>query len=110
MTFVLFDKTLLEHPPGPPVAALFDPGEVGITPTAASLRGVDWRSLLDRHLAGDWSECCEDDAKENNWAVVQGWRVASCYDTAAGRVAIVTDKENEKFRRQRTTFCLAAEV
>lgn len=110
MTFIPFDKFMLEHPPGPPVAVLFDPGDVGITPAAASLAGVDWRGLLDRHLKGDWGDLNEDDRNENDLSSAMGFRVVSCYDTVAGRVAVVTDKENDKGRRERTTFCLAAEV
>lgn len=110
MTFVRFNKALLKHPRGSVVAVLFDPGEVGITPAAATLCSVDWSSLLDRHLKGDWGDLNEDDRNENDLSSAMGFRVVSCYDTVAGRVAVVTDKENAKGRRERTTFCLAAEV
>ena len=37
--------------------------------------------FLARHQAGDWGELCEEDQKENEFSVQNGFRILSAYRT-----------------------------
>lgn len=88
---------------------LFASGPVVATPGALAL-GVDLVPYVRRHLCGDWGNCgryaetdltadeqrlgalaTADDAKLNVWSIRNGGRVLSPYDTAAGRLWVITD-------------------
>lgn len=61
-------------------------------------------ALLDRHVAGDWGDLCEQDRQANEDAVVHGDRLLSKY-TAQGRsVYVITEAD-----RAYTTILLADE-
>lgn len=49
-----------------------------------------WELLL-RHEAGDWGDLDADDRRANDRAVQHGERVLSAYQTAAGRVWVITE-------------------
>lgn len=63
-------------------AARFLPGTVVATPGALALleaTGFSAAALLNRHLHGDWGDCCADDAAENEFAVTRRLRLMSVY-------------------------------
>jgi len=37
--------------------------------------------FIERHQAGDWGELCEEDQKENEFSVQNGFRILSAYRT-----------------------------
>lgn len=88
---------------------LFALGQTVATPGAIDL-GVDLASYIRRHVSGDWGTCGKydetdltpdeaqhgamataDDGKLNVYAIRNGGRVLSAYDTAHGRLWIITD-------------------
>jgi hypothetical protein len=62
----------------------FTLGRVVATPGA--LRALEQTNQnafesLERHQAGDWGELCEEDQKENEFSVRNGFRILSAYQT-----------------------------
>jgi hypothetical protein len=50
--------------------------------------------FLDRHMNGDWGEVPEEDKRENEFSVQQGFRILSAYTTSAGdRLWIITEAD-----------------
>lgn len=89
--------------------ALFQLGQVVATPGALGL-GVDLVAYVRRHVSGDFGTCgryelieltaeearrgalaTSDDGKLNVYAIRNGGRVLSAYDTAGGRLWVMTD-------------------
>ena len=76
---------------------LFDSGQLLLSQSVKHLvenRLLNLSPYLDRHLAGDWGELCEDDWNRNQRALKTGDRLISCYDISAGdetRLWIITD-------------------
>ena len=61
--------------------------------------------FLDRHANGDWGELGEDDKKENEVSLQQGFRILSAYTTRAGdRIWVLTEAD-----RSATTILLREE-
>jgi hypothetical protein len=61
---------------------LFKLGKVVATPGALRAieeNGVDMWSLLNRHVNGDWGCIPEEDARENQISVENGYRVMSSF-------------------------------
>jgi hypothetical protein len=61
---------------------LFSLGQIVSTPGALSAlgkEGIDASSLLKRHANGDWSEMCEQDRRENQLSVTEGFSILSAY-------------------------------
>ena len=61
---------------------LFQPGH--IVSTRGALRAliqarIDGRTLVERHLRGDFGELCTDDREQNSLAIQLGARVLSSY-------------------------------
>jgi hypothetical protein len=51
--------------------------------------------FLDRHVNGDWGEVPEEDKRENEFSVQQGFRILSAYTTSAGdRLWIITEADH----------------
>jgi hypothetical protein len=47
-----------------------------------------------RHARGDWGEICEEDRKENELSLVEGFRLMSVYTTASGdKFWIITEAD-----------------
>ena len=58
--------------------------------------------FLTRHQSGDWGIVCEDDRKENELAVKEGFRILSAYRTALGeKIWVITEAD-----RSSTTILL----
>jgi len=77
--------------------AKFPLGKVVTTPAAlASLSdaGQSPTQFLDRHVIGDWGECCQEDQESNDDAVRHGERVLSAYRTLKGvKIWIITEAD-----------------
>ena len=90
--------------PDPPRLAL---GRVVATRGALGLalsHGLDLSALLGRHASGDWGDVCAADAQANDLALDGAARLLSAYDTAAGRLWIITEAD-----RSATTVLLPSE-
>jgi len=76
-------------------------GQIAASPGALSLveQGVDLLTYLQCHLAGDWGEFCEEDLAENEFSLVNGFRLLSSYETPRGKLWIITEAD-----RSVTTF------
>jgi hypothetical protein len=82
-------------------------GRLVATPGAldvARAHGVDVLALVRRHAAGDWGTVPAEDARANERALAAGARVLSAYDTAGGRLWIITEAD-----RSATTVLLPSE-
>lgn len=61
--------------------------------------------FLELHEKGDWGELCQDDKKENELSVKQGFRILSAYRTAKGeKLWCITEAD-----RNSTTILLPSE-
>jgi hypothetical protein len=61
--------------------------------------------FLDRHVRGDWGELDEEDKRENEFSVRNGFRILSAYTTSRGvKLWIITEAD-----RSATTFLLPEE-
>jgi hypothetical protein len=61
--------------------------------------------FLSRHQRGDWGDLCEDDRKENELSVKEGFRILSSYVTSNNfKIWIITEAN-----RQATTLLLPSE-
>jgi hypothetical protein len=61
--------------------------------------------FLSRHQGGDWGECCDEDARENDLSVKQGVRILSVYHTCKGeKLWVITEAD-----RNATTLLLPSE-
>jgi hypothetical protein len=65
---------------------------------------IDLLPYLLRHLSGDWGEMDSEDRAANEWALGQGGRLFSAYDTPAGRLWVITEADHSA-----TTFLLPDE-
>ena len=79
-------------------ASLFSLGQLVATPAALALlaaAGENSAELLARHHSGDWGEVPPEDARENELAILQGFRVISSYPVGANgeRVWIITEAD-----------------
>ena len=76
---------------------LFSLGKIVATPGAIKAldeAGQNPGVFLERHHCGDWGECDEDDKKEHDLSVRQGFRICSVYYTSAGqKMWIITEAD-----------------
>ena len=77
--------------------ALFDLGSLVATPGALAALAKSGQTPLDflsRHITGDWGELCEEDRKENQLSVQQGFRILSSYKTNSGeKIWVITEAD-----------------
>jgi hypothetical protein len=60
----------------------FPLGQIVSTPgalNALGVAGVKPHELISRHASGDWGDLCEDDRRENELALEEGFRLLSAY-------------------------------
>ena len=80
-----------------PHFARFSLGETYITPGAEEalmIAGQTGIEFLRRHVSADWSELADEDAKENELSLREGFRVLSAYHTAKGeKLWIITEAD-----------------
>ena len=83
-------------------------GRLVVTPGALEVLAHARQSpseFLSRHQGGDWGECCEEDARENELSVKQGFRILSVYLTRkVEKLWIITEAD-----RSKTTLLLPSE-
>jgi hypothetical protein len=99
------DRGLSEY--GTPMKILFKCGEIVSTPGALDLmreHNADPRSFLRRHLHGDWGDVCQEDADENAFSVLNGFRIMSVYKLGGEKLWLITEAD-----RSATTFLLPEE-
>lgn len=81
----------------------FPLGRVLATPGAIAL-GIDLSPYINRHVRGDWGDLDSEDWRRNDASVEQCSRIVSAYQTAAGRIWIITEAD-----RAATTVLLPSE-
>ena len=82
-------------------------GKVVATPGALNLlrkSGEHPFDYLARHATGDWGALCAFDRRQNEIALIDGYRIFSSYEVPAGRVWIITEAD-----RSVTTILLPEE-
>jgi hypothetical protein len=76
---------------------LFPLGRLMATPgvmNAIGNSGDSVETFLARHSTGDWGDVCDEDKKENNFAVTHGFRILSSYHLVDGRkIWIITESD-----------------
>ena len=86
----------------------FPLGQIVATPGALEAlqrAGQSPLEFLARHVRADWGEVCEEDRRENDLALQQGFRLLSVYTTKAGeRLWLITEAD-----RNLTTLLLPAD-
>ena len=93
--------------PAVPNSVLLPLGRVVATPGAMGVirtHGLDVLALLHRHRAGDWGDVSEHDAQANDRSVEGGTRVLSAYETAGGKLWVITEAD-----RSATTVLLPSD-
>src|SRR5258705_12090607 len=92
----------------PNLGARFALGQTFITPgaqEALEISGETPIQFLRRHISGDWGEISEDDARENELSLTEGFRLLSAYRTIKGqKLWIITEVD-----RSATTILLPSE-
>jgi hypothetical protein len=85
---------------------LFSPGQIVATPGALELaeQGINLITYLSLHLQGNWGDLDEEDRKENDFSVKNGYRILSAYKTRFGKLWVITEAD-----RSVTTFLLPQE-
>ena len=85
---------------------LFIPGQIVATQGALTLseRGENLIRYLVRHLSGDWGDLDDEDKQENEFSLMNGFRILSAYNTISGKLWIITEAD-----RSVTTFLLPEE-
>lgn len=88
--------------------ARFTLGQTLITPGALEALQISGQTAIEflrRHISGDWGELSDDDVKENELSLEQGFRLLSRYQTSKGeRLWIITEAD-----RSATTILLPIE-
>ena len=75
-------------------AATFPLGQVVMTANAAAqLAAEDIEKALTRHASGDWGEVCEEDRKENELSLKEGFRLLSVYRSGETKFWIITEAD-----------------
>ena len=96
------------HATRPNIGARFALGETFITrgaQEALDIAGETPIQFLRRHMSADWGEVSEDDARENELPLTDGFRLLSAYRTAKGqKIWIITEAD-----RSATTILLPSE-
>src|SRR5262245_55261230 len=63
----------------------FTPGNSYLTPGVLShVNPLDICNCIQRHLNGDWGDCCSEDLAENERALMEGGRLLSVYHDICG--------------------------
>lgn len=76
------------------VQSKFPLGEIVITPNALNtLSGAEINEGLCRHAIADWGDVCQEDANQNDEALLQGSRVLSSYGEGQKRFWIITEAD-----------------
>ena len=83
-------------------------GQTFITPgaeEALQIAGQTSIEFLRRHMSCDWGEISDEDAQENDFSLIEGFRLLSSYHTGKGQqLWIITEAD-----RSATTVLLPSE-
>jgi len=83
-------------------------GQTYVTPGAEDalmIAGQTGIEFLRRHMSNDWGELSDEDARENELSLKEGFRLLSAYRTAKGqKLWIITEAD-----RSSTTILLPSE-
>lgn len=75
----------------------FQLGQLVATPgaiDALQTAGMHWQQLLDRHVAGDWGDVCDEDKQSNDRDLKEGNRLLSAYEIGDDtKVWIITEAD-----------------
>lgn len=86
----------------------FELGRIAVTPGVLMVlqeTGQEPTEFLARHQAGDWGEVSEEDRRENELSLREGFRLLSVYRTAKGvKLWVITEAD-----RSATTILLPEE-
>lgn len=84
----------------------FNTGQIVATPGALqAIPNQELMGALQRHMQGDWGDCCPEDKTSNDDALLQGERLVSTYTSTGGtRFWIITEAD-----RSVTTMLLPEE-
>lgn len=84
----------------------FNTGQLVITPAALeTLTTDDILTALGRHIHADWGDVTPADRDENNFSLMEGFRILSVYHSATGeKFWIITEAD-----RSLTTVLLPAD-
>jgi len=86
----------------------FSLGRIVATPAALEAVqrvGQNPLDFLTRHVNADWGEVCEEDRRENEFALQHGFRLLSVYTTQAGeKLWLITEAD-----RSATTLLLPSD-
>jgi hypothetical protein len=92
----------------PPMKPKFSLGRLLATPGALKALEESGQSpgfFLEKHVAGDWGEVCDDDKRANDQALVDGSRILSAYKTLKGeRIWIITEAADDQGKRVASTI------
>ena len=72
----------MTNAPNHPGKPLFPLGQTVSTPGALEAlkeEGSNGLEFLSRHVSGDWGDLCDDDRRENDLSVMEGFRILSAY-------------------------------
>ena len=75
---------------------LFSLGQIVATPAVLkhfTAYDVHPQPCLRRHQCGDWGDVPPEDAQENDFSVLNGFRILSSYEVAGERVWIITEAD-----------------
>ena len=90
------------------MAKQLEPGQIVATPGALAAfeeSGEQPSKFLRRHACGDWGDLSEEDRKENEFSLVNGFRLLSSYTLSSGtRIWVITEAD-----RSSTTLLLPEE-
>lgn len=96
-----------------PRKSLFMVGQVVATPGALeALSDAEQppAMFLDRHVIGDWGDCCDEDAQLNDQALDDGSRIFSVYHTRNEvKLWVITEAKDDDGSRQSTCILLPEE-
>ena len=91
----------------------FNPGVILATPGVSAAFEKNHQTpfeFLQRHLAGDWGDLCDEDRQANDQALLDGSRLLSAYKLKDGtKVWLITEACGENGRRESSTFLLPEE-
>lgn len=74
----------------------FELGQIVFTPGARAAlaeNNVDPLTLIARHVSGDWGIVSEDDAKENELSIKEGFRIWSTYKVGLEKIYVITEAD-----------------
>lgn len=90
----------------------FSLGQVVATPGAFDIikrLNINPFVLLSRHIMGDWGDVEDEDQEENEEALIEGFRLYSCYEIQNTQIWIITDAADDQGNRSTTTILLPEE-